>query len=248
MPFKEKISAKNEEILDSKFEIIDIDKVPEPDDRRLKPGRVGLRFKATVLFIDLIGSASLQNKHNIKDVSKIHMAYYNTISRAASEFGGTVRSFNGDSLLAFFPDCSAEGINNAVKSALVMKYLISKDTNCLNNLIKTRYEGALDYGIGIDHGEILCTKTEIQSEGNGDIVWLSNCINKASRISQTRKSIHNIGISSVVENVLKDDLKYRTSVNSLGMEQISEMWSPSGFIYGGNNITFYFTSYFWSAE
>ncbi len=248
MTSKERISAKNEDILDANFEIIDITKVPESDDRRLKPGKVGLRFKATVLFIDLIGSAALQNKHNIKDVSKILMAYYNTICSTASEFGGMVRSFNGDSLLAFFPDCSVDGINNAVKAALVMKYRISQGIDCLNNLIKAKNESVLDYGIGIDHGEILCTKTEILSEGNGDVVWLSDCINKASRISQTRKSIHNIGISSVVENVLKDDLKVRVSENLLGTEQMTEIWSPSGFIYGRNNITYYFTSYFWREE
>ena len=248
MTFEEKLAEKNRDIIDSKFEIIDISGIPRLDDRRLRSGRTALRFNAVVLFVDLIGSSGLLQKHNARDASKILMLYYNTVCRVANEYGGVVKSFNGDSLLAFFTDCSDEGVNRAVMAAMVLKDVISQSVSCLNDQLREAYEGELDYGIGIDIGEVLCTRTEAPGGEDGDVLWLADCINRASRISQTRRSIYNIGVTSAIENVLSDEMRYNVSTDALGAVQRKDMWSPGSFVYAGSSIVYYFTSYFWKNE
>jgi len=76
--------------------------VPTLDDSRLTFGNKGLKFEATVLFIDLRGSTALLNNHNKSTVAKIHKAYYYAIVKISKLLGGENRSFNGDSLLVFF--------------------------------------------------------------------------------------------------------------------------------------------------
>lgn len=101
MGLKEDIVSKVKEIMDTNFEVTDVTYVPDINDTKLTFGNTGLRFSATVLFIDMRGSTKILNKHNRRTVAKIHMAYFHTVTKIAKSLGGEVRSFNGDSMLAF---------------------------------------------------------------------------------------------------------------------------------------------------
>ena len=69
---------------------------------KLTFGNTGLKFEATVLYIDMRNSTEILNKHNRATVAKMHMAYFHTVVKIANSLGGEVRSFNGDSMLVFF--------------------------------------------------------------------------------------------------------------------------------------------------
>jgi len=69
--------------MDENFVIEDVTYVPSIDNTKLTFGNKGLRFEATVLFIDMRGSTKILNNHNKSTFSKIHMAYFHTIIKLA---------------------------------------------------------------------------------------------------------------------------------------------------------------------
>lgn len=134
MALKDDIIAKVDSILDTKFETEDVSYIPDLDDTKLTFGNKGLKFYATVLYIDMRGSTKLLNSHNNNVVAKIFMAYYHTILKIAKSTSGEVRSFNGDSLLVFYYGNTKEAIQTATKAAMNMKYMLSVKSNPENNL------------------------------------------------------------------------------------------------------------------
>ncbi|MFB9191061.1 adenylate/guanylate cyclase domain-containing protein [Vibrio ostreicida] len=124
------------------------------------------------------GSTKTLNKHNRTSVAKLHMAYFHTIVKIAKSMGGEVRSFNGDGMLVFFYGTTKRSLSNAVKAAMQMKYMLT-ETKVHTKMSK--YSSA-NFGIGIDHGTILCTKVGIAGTNNRDLVWIGNPVNKSVKV------------------------------------------------------------------
>ncbi|OFC70737.1 adenylate/guanylate cyclase domain-containing protein [Alteromonas confluentis] len=99
---KKDIENKASEVIDNSFDVTDVSIVPDIEDSRLTFGNTGLRFTATVLYIDMRGSTRLLSSHNRVTTAKLHMVYFHTIVTLANSLGGAVRSFNGDGMLVFF--------------------------------------------------------------------------------------------------------------------------------------------------
>jgi class 3 adenylate cyclase len=175
MALKDDIKSKVKAILDERFEVTDVTYVPKIDDPKLTFGNTGLKFTGSSLFIDLRGSTTVLNTHNKPTVAKLHMAFFHTIVKIANSLDGNVRSFNGDSALIFFQGNLKATLSTAVKCAMQIKYMIDNSEGGINELLK-KYS-KLDFGIGIDHGNILCTKVGIGGEHNRDIFWIGNPVN-----------------------------------------------------------------------
>ena len=247
MSTKENIAKKAKEILDNNFQIEKVSYVPDISDSKLTFGSKGLLFEATVLHIDLRGSTTLLNKHNRATLAKIHKVYFHAIITIADIFNGEIRSFNGDSMLVFFQGTTKQSLCTAVKAAMKMRYMLSIDEGGVSKLLKKYTE--INFGIGIDDGNILCAKFGKGGVSNkNDLVWLGNAVNKSVKISDTRKSPHYIGISSYVYSNLTDEVKYHEKENSWGQKEKINMWNSGNFNYNGSNENFYYTSYFWSVS
>lgn len=244
MGLKQNIIDKVKDILDTKFETEDVTYVPDISNSKLTFGNKGLQFEATVLFIDMRGSTEILNKHNNPVVAKIHMSYFHTILKIANSLGGEVRSFNGDSMLVFFPGTTKTTLSNAVQAAMHMKYMLSNSESGINNLL-TKYT-PIDFGIGIDDGKILCTKIGIGGDSNNkDLIWIGNAVNKAVKISDTRKSPNHIGISNHVYANLNDNVKFCVTKDYWGNDSQTNMWTSDYFTYNGKSESYYHTSYLW---
>ncbi len=204
MALKEDILNKTKSILEEKFIPEEVSYVPDINNSKLTFGCTGLKFIASVLYIDMRESTKLLNSHLKTTVAKIHMMYFHALVKIAKLNKGEVRSFNGDSLLVFFEGNDILSINNAVRTALQIKYAL---TEIINNKIE-RFS-TINFGIGIDHGEILCTKIGTGGEDNKDLIWLGNAVNKATVLSDKSKSPNNIGISSLIYNNLIVDYQYK---------------------------------------
>ena len=246
---KKRIEEKVVEIIDNEFEIEDVDTVPDLEDQRLTFGNKGLRFEATVLYIDIRGSTEILNKHKRKSVAKLHSAYFHTIVTIAKSLGGEVRSFNGDGMLVFFQGTTKDSLSNAVKAAMKMVYMLtSKDSSVREKMEKY---SPLDFGIGLDDGKILCTKVGISGTNNRDLVWIGNAVNKAAKLGDAMKSPYHIGISELVYENLNDDVKYHktTGTSLLLGESKKNMWKHeyfcSGIEYNGKELNYYHTNYYW---
>jgi class 3 adenylate cyclase len=242
MVLKDGIKNKAKAIVDENFVIEDVTYVPEISNTKLTFGCTGLRFEATVLYVDMRGSTSILNKHNKSTVAKIHMIYFHAIVKIANSLGGDIRSFNGDSLLVFFQGTSKNSLSNAVKAAMKMRYVI---TNIVNEYLQ-KYS-TIDFGIGIDDGKILCTKIGVGGENNRDLIWIGNPVNKATVISDKSKSPYYIGISSYVYSNLNDDVKYHTKKTNWGEEKV-DIWTKGVFSYNERDEYYYYTSYYWIVE
>ncbi|MEW8359704.1 MAG: adenylate/guanylate cyclase domain-containing protein [Candidatus Thiodiazotropha sp.] len=241
MALKSDIENKVKEIIDTAFSVENVSIVPDIDDSRLTFGNKGLRFEATALFIDMRGSTEILNKHNRTTVSKLHMAYFHTIVRIAKNRYGEVRSFNGDGMLVFFEGTSKQSLNNAVRAAMEMTYMLTQ-SKVKDSLSKY---SEINFGIGLDDGHILCTKVGIAGTNNRDLIWIGNAVNKSVKIGDKLYSPYHIGISSYVYSNLSDENKYHTTKDSWGNENTVNMWKQGTFEYNGNNETYYFTNYYW---
>lgn len=244
MGLKQDILDKIKEHMDASFDVQDVNYVPNLDDKKLTFGNTGLKFETTVLYIDLRGSTALVNKHNKSTVAKIHKAYYYTIVKIAKIFGGENRSFNGDSLLVFFQGTTKNTLSNAVKAAMKMKYMLSNSEGISKHLSK--YTN-IDFGIGLDDGDVLCTKVGIGGTyDNKDLIWIGNSVNKSTVLSDLGKSPNHIYISKRVYDNLNDDVKYHNTTDYYGNEKKINMWNETTFVYNGYRETCYYTSYYWA--
>src|SRR5690606_11315562 len=185
------------------------------------------------------------NKHNKPTIAKIHKAYLHTTVAIAKSLGGEVRSFNGDSVLAFFQGTTKQSLSNAVKAAMQIRYMIASSDSGINNLL-SKYS-AVNFGIGLDHGTILCAKVGIGGDNNTkDLIWIGNSINKSVIISDECSEYSYIGISKFVYDNLLDEVKYGSQENNWGQKTNVDMWTSYSVKYNGEFQTFYKTSWQWT--
>lgn len=240
MALKDEIKSKVKAILDEKFEITDVSYVPKIDDSKLTFGNTGLKFTGSSLFIDLRGSTAVLNTHNKPVVAKLHMAFFHTIVKIAKNHNGNVRSFNGDSALIFFQGNYKKTLSTAVQCAMKIKYIIDNSEGGINELLK-KYS-KLNFGIGIDHGNILCTKVGTGGEHNRDIFWIGNPVNKSTVLGDNSKAPNHIAISSYVYDNLLDSAKYHIRKNTWGQEEKIDIWKRGNFTYNEQSEYYYYTN------
>jgi class 3 adenylate cyclase len=247
MGLKQDIIDKVKAILDEDFDVEEVSFVPEITNSKLTFGNTGLKFEATVLYIDMRGSTEILNKHNKSTIAKIHMSYFHTVVKIAKSLGGEVRSFNGDSMLVFFQGTTKVTLSNAVKAAMQMKYMISNSDSGINNLLSDY--SAINFGIGLDDGKILCTKVGVGGNSNNqDLMWIGNAVNKSTVISDSRQAPNHIGISSYVYSNLNDEVKYGTIKNVWGQDEKVDMWTQTTITYNGKTEYYYYTSWYWTVS
>lgn len=245
MALKQDIIDNVKAILDTNFTFEEVDYVPEITNPKLTFNSTGLKFESTVLYIDMRDSTEVLNKHNKPTIAKIHKAYLYTTVKIAKSLGGEVRSFNGDSVLAFFQGTSKQSLSNAVKAAMQIRYMIANPESGINTLLG-KYS-AVNFGIGIDDGKILCAKVGVGGDNNTkDLIWIGNSINKSVIISDECSSPEHIGISQYVHDNLLDDVKYGTEKDYFGNDKKVSMWKSYSVKYNGSWQTFYKTSWQWT--
>ncbi|HFA50371.1 MAG TPA: adenylate/guanylate cyclase domain-containing protein [Bacteroidetes bacterium] len=242
MALKDDIKNKAKAIVDEKFVVTDVDYVPDITNTKLTFGCTGLQFESTVLFIDMRGSTKILNSHNKSTVAKIHMVYFHTIINIAKSMDGEVRSFNGDSMLVFFQGTTKNSLSNAVKAAMQMKYAL---TQVVNPYLE-KYS-SVDFGIGLDHGKVLCTKIGLGRNSNHqDLIWIGNAVNKSTVIGDKCSKPNHIGISNKVYENLNDNVKYHNRKNSWGQVEKVNMWNSAWMVYNDKNEKYWHTNYYWA--
>lgn len=248
MGLKQDITNKVKDIINTNFTFEEVNYVPEISNTKLTFANTGLKFEATVLYIDMRDSTKVLNKHNKPSIAKIHKAYLHTTVKIATSLGGEVRSFNGDSVLAFFQGTTKQTLSNAVKAAMQIRYMIANIESGINNLL-AQYS-AVDFGIGIDDGKILCTKVGVGGDNNTkDLIWIGNAINKSVIISDQCKADEYIGISSYVYSNLEDNVKFGKQKNAwTGQQEKVNIWKAYSVQYNGSAQTFYKTSWYWTVK
>ncbi|MET4065922.1 adenylate cyclase [Bradyrhizobium sp. S3.2.6] len=185
---RDELSEEVASILDSSFsiDITETDFVPHSGDAaitfpNLDAGTQGAKLIQTcVLYIDMRGSTVLSFAHKAPTVAKLYSAFVRAMTRTARHYRGHVRGIIGDRVMVLFDteDCFNNAVSCGVAMNTVSQYIINKHFKA--NEVK--------FGIGIDYGRMLATKTGIRKHGSEqanyrNLVWLGRPANVASKLT-----------------------------------------------------------------
>lgn len=136
--------------------------------------------KTTVLYVDMRRSTQLSLKHHPHTVAKLYSAFVRAITRCAKQFGGEVRGIIGDRVMILFDqkDCFTNAVYTSISIHSACKYVINAHFK----------HGEVTFGIGIDYGRMLATKTGVRRHGSAQqsyrsLVWLGRPANVASKLT-----------------------------------------------------------------
>lgn len=228
------------------YQVTEIDYIPDIDDRNIAFGSKGVKLKASVLYLDMRGSTDVIKQHHKYTVAKLQKAYLHIASQVVSDNGGFVRSFNGDGILAFFPKDLKNTVCNAVQAAMQIKYMLA---------IKSKAEferyHSIDFGIGIDHGELFVTRVGTpRNPNNNDLTWIGLPVNTAVRLGDKSMGPKHIRISDYVyENLLDHVLYYEETVPDYWGNKTNRrvnMWQRATMELHDSWTYVYETSYYWT--
>ncbi len=239
MGLKDDITQQVDEYLLGDYDIDEVDYIPEVVDVTF--GNTGLKIEATVLYIDIRRSTEILDVHRRQTVAKIHKSFLYTASKIAVTNDGYIRSFGGDSILAFWGGNYKNEVSQAVISAMQMEYMLS---NVLGGRFR-KYD-KIDFGIGIDWGEILVVKSGLKRDpNNNDLLWIGTPVNFAVKLGDSASSPNHIKISEDVYDNLEEFAKYGNKQNLWGQNEQVDMWEKeNNFKFAGSYYTIYSTDWY----
>jgi adenylate cyclase len=171
-------SMRIDSILGMELKVTAAREVPKTEQVAFSEGRL---LETAVLFIDMRGSTALSQERYKITISKIYKAFFDVVGKVISwKHGAHIRGFAGDRLMAVFTP-GDKSCDSAVDAAIILQTVITK---VLNPKLNRKYNATIDFGIGIDYGEMMATRVGIYGGGsNSDLVWSGNAANYASKLA-----------------------------------------------------------------
>jgi class 3 adenylate cyclase len=205
MSYIEGLEDKINDYTSDDYEIIETTVIPSPENVAF--GKKAYRIQLTAFCIDLRKSTDLLKVHDKETCGKIHKSFLAIVAKIITENGGQLRSFNGDSVLAFFPAQLKSELENAVRTAFQLKWALDiKFSKYFEQFSK------LDFCIGIDWGDVLIVRAGLpKNDNNNDLVFLGMCVNYATAIANQGYGPKHIEISNSLYSNLTDSWIYGTS-------------------------------------
>jgi len=234
MGFGEDLTNKVRDYLSGDYDITETRGIPTVDN--VSHGKKAKKMNICAFSIDLRKSSDLLFQHQKQTAGKIHKAFLAVASSVVLKYGGKIRSFQGDSILVFWPANHISQIMDAVRAAMEIKWFLSSK---LSSLFE-KYS-KLDYGIGIDWGEVFIVRAGISRDSNNnDLVFIGRCVNLAVAIANQAKAPENIGVSLSVYKNLEDSHKYTTKNNNK-----VNMWNDGSVVWNNKRYDTKLTGYYW---
>ena len=193
-----------------------------------------VKLDATYLYADLAGSSTLAQLAQKRTTAKIIRSYINSASVVLKNYGGEIRSFDGDRVMAIFIGDAKN--SQSVRAALAIHWAVQK---VLKPKIQAEWpelskHWTIKHGIGIDTGECLIARGGARE--SSDLISVGSAANVAAKLSDIRtdKALH---ITSAVYARLSEPTKMDDSVN---------MWTKSkDQTFGGKTFQVYASNYHW---
>ncbi len=237
MPLTKKaLTDKVDALFSEEFSQYDVTDVPVIEQKRLTHGASGVAGEFTFLYVDMRRSSELANSHRRQTVARIFKAFHYAMVEIVKDKGGSVRSFDGDRVMAVF---GGDGrINAAVEAALLMK---GAKMDILAAKIKSKYQNeTFDLGIGIASGPTLCIKAGVGYDANNrDLVWIGNPPNLGAKLSDGAKEPDNTYICATTFNGLSAGNRH---TDHEGVKK--DMWVARTLAFGGQTVNAYSCSWY----
>ncbi len=215
MALFDEIQATVADYLKGDYEVIDAKTIPSVED--VPFGKTAKKMKLCAFYIDLRHSTDLLFLHDKQTAGKIHKSFLHVVCSVVRQFNGYIRSFNGDGLLAFWPAFYKSEITACVRAAMTTKWLLDVELSPMFE----KYD-KLDFGIGIDWGEVLITRAGLPREpNNNDLIFMGRCVNFAVAIGEQAKQPYHVEISTNTYANLDDVALYGPKDGTK-----VDMWKP----------------------
>ena len=226
-----RIENRTKEYLDGEYHIQNSTSLPNK--HNVYSGKKAYKTKICAFSIDLRNSTKLLMEDGRAVSGKVHKAFLNVVTEVINYFNGDIRDFQGDSVLAYWKSDKDE-INKAVRAGLTINWFLKVK---LEDYFKPY--GGVDFGIGIDFGNIHVLKVGITtSERNNDLVYIGKCVNFAVGIANQLKKPRSLGISEAVYSNIDEGIIYSTKDN-----QRVNIWEKYKFKWKDDDVEILRTSY-----
>ena len=188
------------EIFATPLSVISGTKVPETDEIVMKNG--GKLIDATYVYADLAGSTKLADTTFKETTATIVRAYVSTASRILRHYGGEIRSFDGDRVMAIFmgDDKNRKAVRAAFGINWAVRHVLAPAIEAKWNDVSKSY--TIDHGVGIDTGDALIVRGGVR--GHNDLISIGDAPNDAARLSEYRS--YPLNITKAVYEDLDDSL------------------------------------------
>ncbi len=236
MSLKGEIKERVDAYLYSEYEITKANVIP--DKKSIAFGAKAKEMFARILFIDIRGSRKiLSETDDPLESCRAHKAFLYAASKCIRNEDGQIRSFSGDSIIAFFMGDGDESAKRAVRAAMKIKYAMQE---IINPMLEDKDQAELDFGIGIAQGTFTVVKSGMAGdEMYQDLIWICWATYYAVECGDKAQTPYNIWISERVFNAIKSDKSLR--YNSKG----DTMWSYDDVKLSFGTHKIYKTSYRW---
>ena len=167
MGLTEDIENKVRDLLDGNYDETELDYVPTVDNVSI--GKKYVKTKLCALFIDLRNSSESLINWWKQTSAKIHKTYVTVVVAVINEYGGKIRSFQGDGVLAFWPVYYKSQITKAVNAAMIISWIFSIE---FKKYFQSYFD--IDFGIGIDWSEVYVIRAGCtDKKENNDLVFIT---------------------------------------------------------------------------
>lgn len=213
-------------------------KVPEKSDLTFLNGGGAVRLDATYAYADLADSSGLAQRVRQEVAANIIRAYVHPAAKTFRSFGGEIRSFDGDRVMAIFVGDQKNGF--AVRAALALNWAVDKVINPIMFETWSDISGIwrMRHAIGVATGEALLVRGGVF--GDSDMLSIGSAPNVAAKLSELRPALYgpqySIYITEEVYSDLPDEVKlakqtvqpnpFRYGWNA--EPAVADMWDPLG--------------------
>jgi class 3 adenylate cyclase len=151
MGIKDDICTKARDYLSGDYQVEEVQNIPSVE--KLAFGKQAKKAKVCAFSIDLRNSTGLLYVHQKQTAGKIHKAFLHVAASTVLHFGGEIRSFKGDSLLALWPANYKSEITTCVRAAMTVQWLLTVE-------LAADFEqfSGIDFGIGVDWGDVFIAR------------------------------------------------------------------------------------------
>jgi adenylate cyclase len=188
--------------------------VPEPNGIKFLGDAV--KLDGTFLYADLADSTRIAalDRHL---AAEIFQAFLSTAARVLRNFGGEIRSFDGDRVMAVF--MGDDRNLRAARAAFGLNWAFSK-------VLKPKIEAAystklaglvLNYGCGMDAGSVWAIRGGVRD--NSDLVWVGGAPNLAAKLSELRNGHYGTWITGSLYDALPQERKFHSPDGSAMWEE-----------------------------